>query len=270
MKKIFTWVSLITGVLPGIAVILNGFGTPEELRKPYGIIAAACGFVAFGLVLLIKECVRRGNKKTLAALIIVFGFIGWGSLCAYWIILDQCAFQSAGHSAVFFPVWLDGRAKESVDRAGGRIAYYQKYGAGAVSTLMESQTDQLERTKHLLLVFISTASVALPVASGIASAFADRRSGKGPSSAGTRGPGKAPLRRKAQSKSGGTSKSYFTDVEYSVTAYGSPCLPWTLIMNGPASPTAWTKPCSSRSFNNQLRWTSVSANKGLPSVWTVS
>jgi hypothetical protein len=176
MKGLFVWVSLITGVLPGTAVILNGFGTPEDLRMPFGIIAATCGFVAFGVVVLIKETVGRGNRKLLAGLIIVFAFVGSVSLCAYWIVLDQCVFQSPQRTSVFFPLWLESRAKENVDSAGGRKAYYEKYGAGAVATLLQGQIDEVNRTKWLLLVLIATASVALPVASGIISALPDRRS----------------------------------------------------------------------------------------------
>ena len=175
MKRLFVWVDLITGVLPGMIVILHGFGTPEELRMPFGILAAACGLVAFGVVILIKKAVSRGDRRVLAGLMIVSAFIGLVSLCAYWIVLDRCVFQSPEHSSVFFPLWLEGRAKENVDSAGGRQAYYERYGAGAVSTLLEGQTAELNRTKALLLVVICTASAALPVAVGITAAFPDRQ-----------------------------------------------------------------------------------------------
>jgi hypothetical protein len=176
MKNIFSWVSLVTGLLPGIAVILNGFGTPDELRNPFGIVAGVCGFLAFGLVVLIRESVRRGNRKVLAGIIIAFGLTGLVSLCSYWIILDHCVFNSPDRSSVFFPLWLNGRAKENVDNVGGRKAYYEKYGAGAVSTLLESQSDEVDRTKLLLLALIFASSVALPVASGLVSAFPNKRS----------------------------------------------------------------------------------------------
>jgi hypothetical protein len=76
---------------------------------------------------------------------------------------------------VFFPLWLNGRAKENVDNAGGRKAYYEKYGAGAVSALLESQSDEISRTKLLLLVLICSASVTLPTAGGIMAALAGRQ-----------------------------------------------------------------------------------------------
>ena len=101
MKNILSWVSLITSVLPGIAVILNGFGTPEDLRKPFGIIAAACGFVAFGVVALTKETVNRASRRVLAGLIIASSLIGLVSLGVYWMVLDQCVFQSPQRSSVF-------------------------------------------------------------------------------------------------------------------------------------------------------------------------
>jgi hypothetical protein len=173
MKRLFVWVSLITGVLPGIAVILTGFGTPEGLRKPFGIIAAACGFAAFWAVALTKETVNRGNRRVLAGLIIASALIGLVSLCVYWIVSDQCVFESPRRSSVFFPLWLEGRAKEKVESAGGRKAYYEGYGAGAVSTLLEDQTAQLNWTKWLLLVLICSASVTLPTAGGIMAAFPD-------------------------------------------------------------------------------------------------
>jgi hypothetical protein len=175
MKRLFVWVSLITGVLPGLAVILHGFGTPEELRMPFGILAVACGFMAFGVVILIKETVSRGNRRVLSGLIIGSALVGLVSLCAYWIVLDQCVFQSPQRSSVFFPLWLEGRAKENVERAGGHQAYYERYGAGAVSTLLEGQTAELNWTKALLLVLICTASAALSVAGGITAAFPDRQ-----------------------------------------------------------------------------------------------
>jgi hypothetical protein len=171
MKDVFTWVSLITGILPGMALILNGFGTPEDLRQPFGIIAAVCGFVAFGVVLLIKASIKRASKKALALLVVAFGLVGLVSLCAYWIVLNQCVFREPQRSPAFYPLWLDGSAKASVENAGGRAAYYQRYGPGAVSKLLETQTGQINRTKLLLLGLVSMASLALPVSSGLGSAF---------------------------------------------------------------------------------------------------
>jgi hypothetical protein len=175
MKDVFIWVSLITGILPGMALILNGFGTPEDLRQPFGIIAAVCGFVAFGVVLLIKESVRRGSKRTLALLVVAFGLVGLVSLCSYWIVLNQCVFHAPQRSPAFYPLWLDGWAKVSVENAGGRAAYYQKYGPGAVSKLLEDQIEQINRTELLLLGLLSMASLALPVSSGLGSAFSENR-----------------------------------------------------------------------------------------------
>jgi hypothetical protein len=170
MKRLFLWVGLVSGVFPGVALVLNGFGTPQELRTPFGVMAAACGLVAFCVVVLIKRTVSRGNRRVLMGLIVASASVGLVSLCTYWIVLDQCVFQSPQRSSVFFPLWLKGRAKENVERAGGRQAYYERYGAGAVSTLLESQIAELNETKMLLLVLICTASAALPAASGITAA----------------------------------------------------------------------------------------------------
>jgi len=193
MNEIFTWVSLITAIGPGMALILNGFGTPEELRQPFGILAAACGFVAFGVLLFVKETFKRRSKQTLALLIIAFGLIGFLSLCSYWIVLDQCVMRAPDRSPAFFPLWLDGRAKENVENVGGPMAYYEKYGPGAVSKLLETQAKQVSRTKLLLLGLISTASLALPVATGLASGFPRRGSVPASASGGPRGtPTKSP------------------------------------------------------------------------------
>ena len=164
---------MIGGAIPGIAIILDGFGTPAGLRMPFGIVAAVCGFVAFGVVLLIKDRIRRQTRKALPYFIIFFGLVGFVSFCLYWIVLNQCVFRAPQHSEVFFPLWLEGSAKERVDSAGGRMAFYDKYGPGAVWKLLETQTT---RTELLLLGLISTASLAVAVASGVASAFTERRS----------------------------------------------------------------------------------------------
>jgi len=237
MKNVFSWVSFITGVLPGMAVILNGFGTPEALRRPFGIVAAVCGFVGFGLVALIKENVRREDRKQIAAGIVIFGLIGLVSLCAYWVVLDQCVFNSPDRSPVFYPLWLTGRAKEAVEEAGGRKSFYEMYGAGAVSALLRSQSGELSRTKGLLLMLILVASVALPVASGLASAYLDRRSPGGGASrrSKSRGLGKTARKdasRRASAK--GDQRSVCT--ESIVGAYGLPC---ELMMKWPAKLTAW-------------------------------
>jgi hypothetical protein len=194
MKDVFTWVSLISGVLPGMALILNGFGTPEDLRLPFGIIAAVCGFVAFGVVLLIKQSTSRRSKKVLAIWIIASGLVGFVSLCSYWIVLDHCVFHAPQRSPAFFPLWLDGQAKLSVESAGGRMAFYEKYGPAAVSKLMsETQAHQMTRTNLLLLGLISTASLTLAVASGIGSAFSENPSITRPSFDGTtRAPWRVP------------------------------------------------------------------------------
>ena len=187
MKQLFAWVSLVTGILPGMGVVLNGFGTPEDLRLPFGILAAACGLAAFGGMELIKAVVSRGNRRILAGLAIGFALVGLVSLGAYWIVLDRCVFQSPQRSSVFFPLWLEGRAKETVERVGGRQAYYERYGAGAVSTLLEGQTAELNWTKALLLVLICTASAALPVAGVLTAAFPDRQRRPSPPSTSAHG-----------------------------------------------------------------------------------
>jgi len=173
MKNIFSWVSLIGGVIPGMTLVLNGFGTPADLRMPFGIIAAISGFLAFGVILLIKNRIKRRIKTTLPYFIIASGLVGLVSFCFYWIVLDQCVFRAPQRSEVFFPLWLEGSAKETVDGAGGRMSFYNKYGPGAVWKLLETQTDQLNCTKLLLLVLISTASLALAVASGVAAVFTE-------------------------------------------------------------------------------------------------
>ena len=61
MKRVLVWLSLIAAVLPGMAVTLNGFGTPEDLRIPFGIIAIAFGVVAFGATLVAKAAIRRSE-----------------------------------------------------------------------------------------------------------------------------------------------------------------------------------------------------------------
>jgi H+/Cl- antiporter ClcA len=176
MNEISIWVSLITAIGPGMALILNGFGTPEEMRQPFGILAGACGFAAFGVVLFVKESFKRRRKKNLALFVIGFGLIGFLSLCSYWIVLDQCVMRAPERSPAFFPLWLDSPAKENVENVGGRMAYYERYGPGAVAKLLETQTTRVFQTKVLLLALISVASLALPVATGLASAVPRRRS----------------------------------------------------------------------------------------------
>jgi hypothetical protein len=197
-----------------MAVILNGFGTPEELRKPFGLIAAVCGFVGFGAVQLIREIVKKRNRVAIATLIFASGLIALVSLCVFWLVLEDCVFQAPRRTAVFFPLWLDGPARESVEKAGGRKAYYETYGAGAVSSLLDSQTEELNRTKLLLLVLISAASISLAVASGLASAFPNRRPGAGSSSGGTsQVPRKAPSKRGSPGGSGANLLSMYLSGE---------------------------------------------------------
>jgi len=137
-------------------------------------------------------------------MIIAFGLTGVVALSSYWIVLDRCVFYSANRSSVFFPLWLNGRAKADVNSAGGPVAFYENYGAGGVSALLESQSDELNRTKWLLLVLILAASVALSVASGLASALPQRASTPGASPGAktqtSRQPSKKPSTKRASIK----------------------------------------------------------------------
>jgi hypothetical protein len=171
VNKIFSWVSLVTGILPGMALILNGLGTPEAIRQPLGILSVGCGIVAFGAVLFLKESFESQRRQKLALLIVGFGLLGVLSLCAYWLVLELCVFREPERSLAFYPLWLDDRANLSVQSAGGRMEYYEKYGPGAVDTLSESEPIQFISTKVLLAALVSIASVALAVATGIGSAF---------------------------------------------------------------------------------------------------
>jgi hypothetical protein len=167
MKAVFSWVSLVIGILPGLTVILIGLGTPADLRQPFGIIAAAWGLVAFTVVFLINGTAVRPSKKALIGLTVVSGIVGCVLLSSYWIVLDRCVFYSDKRSPAFFPLWLDGQAREDVESVGGRQAYYERYGVGAVSKLVETQSSQMDRTKLLLVSLISAGSFAMGVWSGL-------------------------------------------------------------------------------------------------------
>src|ERR1700730_11728951 len=118
MKSVYLWISLVTSVLPGIGVIVVGFGTPDQLRNPFGILAAVCGIVAFGITAFIAATIKKSYRKLLACIVFGCGFIGLLSLCAYWSVLDQCVFSSSQRSTVFFPLWLSGQTKQTIDDAG--------------------------------------------------------------------------------------------------------------------------------------------------------
>jgi hypothetical protein len=173
VNKIFNWVSLVTGILRGMALILNGLGTPENMRQPLGILSAGSGIVAFGMVLFLRESFKGQSRQKLALLIVGFGILGFLSLCAYWFVLELCVFREPDHSPAFYPLWLDERANLSVQSAGGRMAYYDKYGPGAVEALSGSQPIQFIGTELLMVGLMSIASVALPIAIGVGSALSE-------------------------------------------------------------------------------------------------
>jgi hypothetical protein len=173
MKGIYSWVWMITGVVPAIGVVLCNVGTPEELKNKFAIYAAVAGITAAGVTMFITASAKRKNKRLSGAIVMVLGLIGLFAFCSYSTLLGQCAFKSADRTSVFFPLWLSGTAKEEIKIGGGRKAFYEKYGAGAVAAILASQRNELMWTELLLAGLIVTASVTLPAAIGVSSTWRD-------------------------------------------------------------------------------------------------
>jgi hypothetical protein len=179
MKHAYSWVWMISGVAPAILVILSDLGTPEEFKRPFATFAAVAGIVAVVATSAIITSVKRKGRRIDAVIAMALAVIGLTSLVSYWTILEQCAFTSPNRTAVFFPLWLSGTQKAQVNSAGGREAFYERYGAGAVESIVEHQSDELIWTKLLLAGLIVTASTSLPASIGVYLILVDRASGPG-------------------------------------------------------------------------------------------
>jgi hypothetical protein len=168
MKGLWSWVSLISGVVPGLGVLLFRLGTPEAFRLPLGVIGAACGPVAFAVYYWIRSKTTRGPKLRIAKWILTWGCVGVVAFSAYWILMRQCVVQQTGNSERFFPIFLTGQAAKDVAAANGPAGFYEKVGPIGVDRMLRTQTTPLVLSESVFICLFSLGSIALPVSLGLA------------------------------------------------------------------------------------------------------
>jgi Predicted nucleotide-binding protein containing TIR-like domain len=172
MKGLWIWVGLISGVVPGLGVVLWRLGTPEEFRLPLGLIGAACGPVAFAIHYWIRSKTTRGPQLVLAKWILIWGCVAVVAFSVYWIVMRQCVVHQSGNSERFFPLFLTGQAAKDVAAANGPAGFYELVGPIGVDRMLRTQAIPLVLSESILICLFSLGSIALPVSLGLIQSFA--------------------------------------------------------------------------------------------------
>ena len=175
MDKTLIWASRIVGLVPGVAVLLKGFGCPPEREKIFG------GFIeGFGALALIIVEMNRGRLRSLsraAATRLTWrvGALALALFVVYFFLIDFCIVRLTGRSPVYFPIVVCASLAHEIEEAGSRAALVERWGAGGAEDAIHQCSDSwlAGSTAALLLLYVGS-FVALIVALSTAAAAVRR------------------------------------------------------------------------------------------------
>lgn len=168
MKKLFLAASGVFGAIPGLAVILNGIGTPPGYKVLFGGVIEAFGALAILLLWANKHKLTglESHKATRASIgLAVFCFV---SLATYLLLFNLCVVTHEVRGTAYYPLWLSGEIAEMVESTGSRWSAVEEYGIYAVNgAIKKMPSAALTITTVALLFVYQTVFTALTLAFGI-------------------------------------------------------------------------------------------------------
>jgi len=177
MTKLWTWIGLISGALPGLGVILFRLGTPELLRAPLGVIGAVCGPIGFAVYQLFRVMNNRViSRRALSIRTVSFGVLAIVAFAAYWMIVTQYTVKGSGNSEVVFPLFLVGDGAKQVAAKGGMRNFYEDVGLVGIERMLVTQTFPMNVTYIVLIVLFVLGCVSVPVSISLSSELMGKNS----------------------------------------------------------------------------------------------
>jgi hypothetical protein len=174
MNKVLDGATKTLALVPGLAVLVTGFGVPPVQNGPaiFGGVMEILGILTLLLLAINKVSIQKMDKLKITrigigcGISVIFAVIAYAALLALTVVTHQTRGQ------VVFPLYLSGDIQQMVDSAGSRIAAIEKYGITSVyqATI---RTDYLSRalTTALLVLTYSSVVVLAVLATGFPSTY---------------------------------------------------------------------------------------------------
>jgi hypothetical protein len=167
MRHLFLVLYALWYTIPGIATLVNILGVPQGWKYVFVGVAEALGVFALLVLCDIREKIRAipSSKVIFCAVILIILFVVF--ITSYIWLFDLCVVHH-DRGTVYFPIWLDGRIADMVNKSGGRPAAITKYGLDAVRQAIEQNaSNSLGFTTIILFVIYQTMFTSLGVAFGL-------------------------------------------------------------------------------------------------------
>jgi hypothetical protein len=170
-KTVFVAAAAAFGLLPGVAVLQNGLGSPPNRQAMFAAIVQTFGALALLLVWLNRTAIKRWPVRKTTPIAIGSAVIAFIAIVIYLLLYGHTVFDLPGRTAVMMPLWSSGDLAEMINRSGSRQAAVSTYGADAiVDAVGRMGAFALSLTVVVLLLVYQTIFTALAAAFAIVAA----------------------------------------------------------------------------------------------------
>ena len=154
MKNLFIAISALVAVVPGAAVIKSGLGVPPGYNVLFGGVIEAFGALAFLLLSVNRNKVRRWSNKRITRLATILGIAVFVFIALYILILRFCVVEDPLRGTAYYPLWTTGEISEMITSAGSRRAAINKYGIDAITEAIDEMPDVAVAVTTVLFMFV--------------------------------------------------------------------------------------------------------------------
>ena len=171
MDKLLIWASRAVALLPGVAVLATGIGSPPGYEKIFGGLIEAFGAVCLLVIELNRGRLRKSRRVSVTNAALVAAITSFLLFVAYIPLVDYCVVRIPGRTPVYFPLIACRNLQSEISEAGSRAALVNKWGSAEVDEIVR-ECPEICRigTTVVLLLFYASALLMLTIALGVAAA----------------------------------------------------------------------------------------------------
>lgn len=175
MKSLMLAASSCFAVVPGLAVLVTGIGTPPGKTVLFSGMVEVSGVLAILILYVYRKTLAAMAKKRVTRASVIAAIASVFALIAYlWMHDLTCVTASAPDwktfGPVYFPLVLSGELEEEVVNAGSRQAFIDKWGPRQAETVVArmSTTSWIQPlTTGILLIVYCGLFAGFTVAFGV-------------------------------------------------------------------------------------------------------
>lgn len=175
MSRLFTWAGALVALLPGVGILVTGFGAPPGYEKVCGGLVEAFGALTLLAVFLNQGKLRQSRRAVVTRAAIALGGASLALFIGYAMLHDLCVVKVPQRTPVYFPLVPCAELQGEIEKAGSRSAFVEAWGSKEADDVVRRCPESRRiATTAILLLWYAASFVTLTLAFGLTAAATRR------------------------------------------------------------------------------------------------